>query len=127
MADRQLAARVPEETAQKINDIVKEINKAVPEADVSVSAILRFAINEYVKQHEEKKGEKLFVEIPYNDLFKEEIGKLLKAFKDIYSYFENDSVKKAIEKLEEKMLNLELQELLEEKRAKQSKTEWEGA
>lgn len=65
MADKQVRARVSEDVSEKIDSIVGEINDKVPEANVNVSSILRYAIEEYVKRYDAKQNDSaVFVELP---------------------------------------------------------------
>lgn len=112
MADKQVGSRIPEDVAKRIDVISEEISAAVPEANVSTSTIIRYAIIDYVKRYDTKsEGNLLFdFEIPVNDLEKNQLEVILKALKDIELVL--PTVKDNIKQLENKILNLELKELI---------------
>lgn len=82
MADYQLRARIPHELADKVKKIVKELNTAFPEAEVTMSTVSRYAIKEYVRLYNERMEKGLITcEVLVNDLNETELEKVMEAFK----------------------------------------------
>lgn len=69
MADYQLRARVPQETADKLFQVIKELQEVTEVADVTTSSVTRAALESFIKEHN---GDNLKVEIPVKKLSKEE-------------------------------------------------------
>jgi NH3-dependent NAD+ synthetase len=115
MADKQLGVRVSEKIASKLDVIVEKINKEVPEANISVSAILRFAITEYVKKSEEENV--LYLRIPSEDLSQEHLEEVSKIVKNLNSIVKDDSLDKAVEKIEKRILDKEIASLIAKRKA----------
>lgn len=102
MADYQLRARIPQELADKLFKVMKEVQEETKVADVTTSSITRAAIEQYVKNHEEdKKQETLIIKFP-NNMTDDE----LKRFSDTMSLIsqqvsnEDSKLKKAYTSIE---------------------------
>jgi len=54
MTDKQIGFRVSEDVAKKLDKIVKRINNDVPEANVKISSLLRYATEQYIEREESK-------------------------------------------------------------------------
>ncbi|PFA66854.1 hypothetical protein CN378_12630 [Bacillus sp. AFS015802] len=121
MADRQLGVRVSEEVAAQVNDITEEINKVVPEANVSVSGVLRFAISDYVKQYKERQTH-MSIKFPYErNLKAPEIEALIGALETIHQISPSESTEDALKNLKRDLEYAELFALIEEKKGKGGK------
>ena len=82
MADYQLRARITHELADKVKEIVEELNTAFPEGEVTISTVSRYAIKEYLRLYDERMNNGLVTcEIPVNDLEEKELEKVMEAFK----------------------------------------------
>lgn len=89
MADKQIRARVTEELSAKIDSVVDEINKKVPEANVNVSSILRYAVEEYLKRYDAKNADTaVFLGFP-TTLPNEDLEELCKHFIAIRNIYQN--------------------------------------
>jgi len=72
MADYQLRSRIPQELADKLFQVMKEVQEETTVADITVSSMTRAAIEQYIKTHEEKKNrETIVIKIPNNMTNKE--------------------------------------------------------
>lgn len=117
MSEHPLAVRVSEDIKKRIELIVDSINNRFPRR-VSMSDVLRSAIEEYVKRDEEEKTN-IFVKLPHHrNLSAKESLVLLQAMKDIQAEFNTDSVNEAVRKYKER---LEYAEFLEWKSEQDSK------
>lgn len=54
MGDNQLRARVSDQLSKEVESIIKDINDNVPGAGATVSSVVRYALEEYVKNYKEK-------------------------------------------------------------------------
>ena len=78
MADYKLQARIPQETAEKLFNVIKELQEVTTVADVTASSVTRSALEGFIKDHEKKnikiEIEKLKIS---NDDIKEVADKML--------------------------------------------------
>jgi PII-like signaling protein len=92
MAEKAFTARVSEETAEKLNQIIEQINDEVPEAGANAATVLRYAITDYVnRQAARRSKESLFLELPIADLRYEELHKVLDALNTISEVIEQNN------------------------------------
>ena len=112
MADYQLRARIPHELADKMKEIVEELNAAVPEAEVTMSTVSRYALKEYVRLYDERMNNGLITcEIPVNDLKEDELEKVMEAFKLLNSVHPTIG-EKEMNQLQSKINSLAVERLL---------------
>lgn len=58
MADYQLRARIPQELADRLFQVIKDLQEQTDIADVTTSSVTRAAIETFIKDHEGKKSRK---------------------------------------------------------------------
>lgn len=109
MPERQLGVRVSEEVAEGVAAIVESINNTFPAKNASTSDVLRCAIEEYVKQDNERK-DNLIIKIPKRDLTIKEATVLLEAMKHIQTVVNTAEVDNAVLKYQELLEWSEFQE-----------------
>lgn len=78
MADYQIRARVPQETADKLFEFIKEEQERTPAGDVTASSVVRAALDDYINAED-------YVKIPIRRLSAAETGKVLDLIKSIES------------------------------------------
>lgn len=112
MADYQLRARIPNELAEEVKNIADVIQEENPGAEATISTISRFALKDYVKRYNSKRGNTaLFLELN-TVLPNEDIDKLIEhliAIRGIYQNVDNsiqEVFTKQIEELTKAILNL---------------------
>ena len=66
MADKQLGVRIPEKVMEQLERRVQEVNEMTPEASVTVSSVVRFAIQRYTEQLERADFEQTLT-LPFAD------------------------------------------------------------
>lgn len=62
MSDYQVRARIPQETADKLFQIIKVLQEKTEAADVTISSVVRTSLENFIK---EQKEEALKIEIPF--------------------------------------------------------------
>jgi hypothetical protein len=93
MADRQLRARVSEEVLSEVEHIAEILEKENPGAEASVSTIVRFAVQDYVRRFKGKRNQDtLIFEIPIEGLSEEELDTIFDAVTTIEDVIENKPV-----------------------------------
>jgi len=80
MADYKLQVRIPQELADELFQTMKEMQEEMAGADVTVSSIARYALQNYVERYEAvKDGNKIFIPLDLTSLSVDE----LKQFQDL--------------------------------------------
>lgn len=73
MADYKLQARIPQELADKLFKVIKEVQEKTTVADVTTSSITRASLETFISDYENKRNrKKLIIELP-NDVSKENL------------------------------------------------------
>jgi hypothetical protein len=92
LADKVLTARIPEESVNKLDQIIEQINDEVPEGSASTATVLRYAVTDYINRYAARRSkETLFLELPIADLRYEELHKVLEALNTISEVIEQNS------------------------------------
>lgn len=73
MADYKLQTRIPQELADKLFNVIKEVQEKTTVADVTTSSITRASLETFISDYENKKNrKKLIIELP-NDVSTENL------------------------------------------------------
>jgi anion-transporting ArsA/GET3 family ATPase len=84
MADYRLQARIPEALSDKLFEVIKEKQERTQNADVTVSSILRAALEEYLQAYEKsKRYERLIIDVPVEYINEEDLRLLQYKLYDI--------------------------------------------
>lgn len=122
MGDYQLRARLPHELADDVKEVVEWLNETVPEAEVTMSTISRYALKEYVRKSKLVREENgLLLELPLKGLTSEEVASICKSVEAISKVITNKNIDEAKSILKSKVETLELFELIEKKKAEQKR------
>lgn len=78
MADYQLRARIPQETADKLFEVMKDLQERTEGADVTISSVIRQAVDDYIKSKED-----LNVTVPAKRLKSAEAKRLYEMFESL--------------------------------------------
>lgn len=90
MADYKLQARIPQETADKLFSVMKDLQEVTEVADVTISSITRSALDQLIKNHENEKSNKFIkMEIPIENLNKKQLKQLAEKFSEIGNDFKD--------------------------------------
>ncbi|WP_443662423.1 hypothetical protein [Clostridium sp.] len=91
MADYQLRARIPQETADKLFTVMKDIQEVTMVADITTSSITRAALEKFIKDHEDEKSNKYInMQIPIEKLTEKELEKMSEKFQEIQNEFKGN-------------------------------------
>lgn len=78
MADYQLRARIPQGTADKLFEVMKDLHERTEGADVTISSVIRQAVDDYIEAKED-----LRISVPANRLKAKEAEMLIQMFKGL--------------------------------------------
>ena len=91
MADYQLRARIPQETADKLFAVIKDIQEVTTVADITTSSITRAALEKFIKEHENEKSNKFVnMQIPIENLTEKELRKMSDKFQELQNEFKGN-------------------------------------
>lgn len=93
MADYQLRARIPQETADKLFTVIKELQEKTEVADVTTSSVTRAALEDFIRKHDKKI---LNIEIDNSLLNDDTIEDVTKALAETVDKFDKDSPEKKV-------------------------------
>ena len=75
--DSMLRVRLTQRQSDELDAIIDELQAQMPEASVTISSIVRYALEKYVSDHIAKRdGTKIFIEVSTVDATDEDIKKL---------------------------------------------------
>lgn len=79
-----IRARVSDELEEKIEKIIEEVREeAVGGVEINLSTVIRYALDNYIKEYEERKKGIEVVKFNINELSNEQLIKIQKATKSI--------------------------------------------
>ncbi len=89
MSDYQLRARVPQEAADKLFEVMKDLQERTEGADVTISSVIRQAVEDYIKSKED-----LIVSAPAKRLKAKEAEKLIEMFRSLEDKDNSNEIKR---------------------------------
>ena len=108
MADYKLQARIPQETADKLFNVIKELQEVTTVADVTTSSIVRSLLDNFIKEHENKN---IKIEIENSKVHDEELEEVISKMLELIDSSKNEVVKQIYTSISKALLQEKLNRL----------------
>ena len=108
MADYKLQARIPQETADKLFNVIKELQEVTTVADVTTSSVTRSALESFIKDHEKKN---IKIEIEKSKISDEDLKEVSDKMLELKESSKNDGAKQIYFQIAKTLLQEQLNRL----------------